>query len=128
MLIPNGQTLEEYWGIEVTKYDPAWPEYSTPPEGKFDLVICTHVLGTIPIIDLPIFVHRLYRHTSKVLYVAERISEGPKKAWTEIECPIGWTAMQWIDLLGPLRPGGIKVFLTVAYPRPEGVLYGKFKL
>lgn len=131
MPLPDDRTLEEYWGIEVTKFDPAWPEFSKEPTGVFDLVLCTHVLGTIPIPDLPQFVQRLFSYTARngILYVAERIGL-PKKDWTDAstQCPIGWTAMQWIDLITPLRPGGRKVFLTVAYPRPDGIMYGRFKL
>lgn len=130
MLLPNKQTLEEHWGIEVVKYDPAWPEFAKEPVGKFDLVICTHVLGTIPIKDLEWFAMRLYSHCGNVLYVGERMNatDKNKKNWTDLECPVGWTAMQWIDLLAPLRHGGVKVFLTVAYPRSDGIVYGRFKL
>lgn len=130
LLVKDDLTIEEYWGIETVKYDPAWPDYAKEPVGEFDLVLCTHVLGTIPIHDLPAFVKRLFSHTKNVLYIAERIGM-PKKDWTnaaETNCPVGWTAMQWIDLIAPLRPGGRKVFITVAYPRPDGIVYGRFKL
>lgn len=36
--------LEAFWGVAVSKYDPAYPPYSRPPFGPFDGVVCTDVL------------------------------------------------------------------------------------
>lgn len=36
--------LEAYWGVEVTKYDPAYQPFSSLPVGQFDGAICTDVL------------------------------------------------------------------------------------
>lgn len=121
--------LESEWGVKVTKYDPAVPEYSEEPQGKFDLVICTHVLGTIPIADHSWFIDRMYSFSSRCVFVAERVSQ-PKKDWCDIveSCPVGWTAVRWLDELSPRRPGGIVLHFTVVYPRPEGLLYGRFKI
>src|SRR6478736_7415044 len=35
----DGQTLEQTWGFEVEKFDPAWPPYSAEPRGRYDLVM-----------------------------------------------------------------------------------------
>lgn len=71
--LDNGKLLAEFLGVEVTKYDPGWPEFAAEPEGKFDLVICTQALGAIPIDSLPWAIGRLYGFASKAVYVAERI-------------------------------------------------------
>lgn len=121
--------LEKEWGVTVTKYDPAVPEFEKEPEGKFDLVICTHVLGSIPIVDLGWFIDRMYGFANRAVYVAERVSHG-RKDWCDIteSCPVGWTAVRWLDELSPRRPEGIDLLFTVVYPRPEGLLYGRFKI
>lgn len=128
-LIYQERDLEAEWGVKITKYDPAVPEFATEPDGQFDLVICTHVLGTIPIVDLPWFIDRMYRFSRRCVFVAERVSN-PKKDWCDIaeSCPVGWTAVKWLDELSPRRPGGRVLFFTVVYPRPEGLLYGRFKV
>jgi hypothetical protein len=46
--------LRTYWGVEaITCYDPAYPRFSTLPQGPFDGVICTDVLEHCPEEDLP---------------------------------------------------------------------------
>lgn len=48
------QTFDQYLGATVYKYDPCVPEFATPPPvgTKFDGVICTQVLQSIPDSDL----------------------------------------------------------------------------
>src|SRR3990167_3018625 len=36
----HGTTLEQYWGLKVEKYDPAYLPFAKEPTGKFDIVIC----------------------------------------------------------------------------------------
>ena len=50
----NWQTFDEYLGVTVYKYDPCVPEhFMLPPVGtKFDGVICTQVLNSIPDDDM----------------------------------------------------------------------------
>jgi hypothetical protein len=73
----HGVTVEEYLGVPVTKYDPAWPPFADEPVGKFDLVICSHTLGVIPITDLEWVIDRLYSLANKALYIADQL--GPSK-------------------------------------------------
>lgn len=132
-LLPSNMTLEEYWGIEVTKYDPAVEKFKKEPDRPHDLVICSHVLGAIPVVDMPVVVERLYSLTNKILYVVEAIGaircDGkPVKNWTEVECPLGWTAIQWLDVLGPPKPKGKMCELAVRYRATHGTYIGRFRL
>ena len=79
----NWQTFDEYLGVTVYKYDPCVPEHSTlPPVGtKFDGVICTQVLNSIPDDDMP-WVHDLLEgYASKFCFVGlnfQREAKGKK--------------------------------------------------
>lgn len=96
----NGLTLEQDWGVAVTKYDPAWPPFAAEPDGQFDLVLVAHVLGSIPIEDLPAIVERLHGLASKGIFVAERIVEPKKRVFDHIEgMPRGWTREDWARVL-----------------------------
>jgi hypothetical protein len=91
------KTLEEFWGVEVTKYDPAWGPFAADPVGKFDIVICTHTLGSIPQTDMGWVVDRLYGYARKALYVAEIIGPVKKRVFRRPEAmAIGWTPEQWL--------------------------------
>jgi SAM-dependent methyltransferase len=61
------QTLDDWLGVTVYKYDPCVPEFATPPPNdmKFDGVICSQVLHTIPDADLPWVAKKLESHTGK---------------------------------------------------------------
>lgn len=95
--IPAGMTIEQFWGVPVTKYDPAYPPFAAEPVGQFDLVICTHTLGAIPVADRPWVVDRLYSLARRAIYVAEKLGQEPTKAATASSC--GWTRHDWAALL-----------------------------
>lgn len=98
--IPEGQTIEHYWGVKVTKYDPAYPPFALEPVGKFDLVICTHVLGSIPIADLPVIVRRIFNYAREAVYFAEKIGEVRKQVFSEPDkFPRNWNAEIWARFL-----------------------------
>ena len=106
----HGTTLEQYWGINVEKYDPAWPPFAREPSGNFDLVICTHTLSTIPVVDLEWVIDRLYAMSNKAIYISERIGgEGKKIGPSELR-PIDWSPKQWMEILW--RPKDIEVTLA----------------
>jgi hypothetical protein len=108
----HGTTLEEYWGREVTKYDPAWPPFATAPSGKFDLVLCTHTLATIPVADMDWVMDRLYGYAGKVIYVAEKIGMPKKSVFSEPGLmPHGWSPEQWSRAIE--RDTDVKVILSV---------------
>lgn len=54
----------------VTLYDPAFPQHSGKPLGKFDLVVCSDVLEHIPEHQVDDFVKTLYSHAGKALWVS----------------------------------------------------------
>lgn len=97
----DGKTMEQAWGVEVTKHDPCWPPFASEPVDTFDLVLCTHTISLIPVQDLEWFTRRLYGFATKALFVAEKIGERKK---AEVADPfnraIGWTAEKWVDWFG----------------------------
>lgn len=95
--IPEGETLESYWGINVCKFDPAWPPLSHKPAQHFDLVLCTHVLGSIPIADLGWLLEELFDYARKAVYIAEKIGPVSKQVFSEPDQMPRWTAQQWRD-------------------------------
>ncbi len=98
----TGQTLEQYWGNPVvTKYDPCVRWFKQEPVGKFDLVICIQVLGSIPVVDKPWVVDRLYGFASKVVFVAERLVIPGKEIYKSMQKEMGYgmSRAQWLDLL-----------------------------
>ena len=111
--IPVGMTIEEYWGISVTKYDPAYPPFAAEPQGQFDLVICTHVLGSIPDGDLGWVIDRLHALARKAIYVAEKL--GPvKKRFLPVKSR---TADDWAALLR--RDSPVEVTLATRIRTPD---------
>lgn len=103
-------TLEQWWGVSVTKYDPAYPPFATEPIGKFDLVICTHTLGAIPAGDLRWVIDRLYSLARKAIYISERCGAPRKQLGDNSLRPSEWTPEQWQRALG--RASDIEVTLA----------------
>lgn len=98
----TGQSLAEMWGVDPFKYDPGVPHFQTEPVGKFDLVICVQVLGSIPTSDLSAIIDRLYAHAGKAVYVAERVGLQPHKPIFDdmkAEMPHGQPVEWWIEML-----------------------------
>src|SRR5687767_9253558 len=102
--IPKGMTIEKFWGVPVTKYDPAWKPYAAEPTGQFDLVICTHTLGSIPVTDLEWVVSRIFGYARRVIYIAEKIGGVHKQVFAQPDLMPRWSADQWRSLIGALRP------------------------
>jgi SAM-dependent methyltransferase len=116
--IPAGQTLETYWGVPVTKYDPAYPPFAAEPVGTFDLVLCTHTLGSIPKADLPWVIDRLHALANKGLYVAEKLGPVHKTVVSQPELfPRGWTHAQWKAAIK--RRNGLEVTLSTRRSDPR---------
>lgn len=96
--IPEGMTLEGYWGVEVFKFDPAWPPLATPPDPRqlFGMTIVTHVLGSIPLGDLHGWVMpSICAKTHHVVYMAEKIGPVTKQVFSDTAELPRWDAITW---------------------------------
>lgn len=120
----DGLTIEEALGFTVAKYDPGVPEYADGPDGVFDLVVCTHVLGSVPVMDLPWFLGRLFSHCRDTLYVAERLGRVKKGVIRNKGAhPFGWTADQWADAIAAVRPATTRVVLMTREKGAAGTVW-----
>lgn len=127
----NNKTLEEYWGVEVTKFDPAYEPFSKRPTGKFDLVICTHVLPTIPVDDLPWFIREVIGYSSKAVYFAEKMGPPKKSVLSTPELhPINWSVEEWLaklkEHIDPAETRDIHAAFRIR-SKDEGVLIHRFR-
>jgi hypothetical protein len=74
------QTFDEWLGVEVYKYDPCVEEFSVPPPDgtKFDGVICSQVLGSIPHNDLDWVAKELESYSDKFCFISLNFKRPPK--------------------------------------------------
>lgn len=95
--------IEDYLGVhDITKYDPGYPPFAREPNGRFDLVICTQVLGSIPIGDLPAVLDRIFSYAIRAVYVGEVLNDAPRKTLHHAlasagKMPHAWSREQWAD-------------------------------
>ena len=62
--------LQEMWNLTKHQcYDPAYPEHSKKPTGKFDAVICIDVLEHINEDDLDWVLHELLSFSTKMVFL-----------------------------------------------------------
>lgn len=119
--IPGGMTIEEYWGVPVIKYDPAYGPYAAKPEGQFDLVVCTHTLGSIPLQDLKWVIDEMYGYAKKALYVAEKIGPIKKNVLSRrYVCAVDWQVEDWRKALK--RDSRIECTLAARHKTDQGVI------
>lgn len=109
--IPKGMRIDQFWGVDISLYDPAYPPLAeTEPErlldiiahhsegrvGQFDITLVTHVLGSIPIGDLVGWVlPRLENLTKHAVYIAEKIGDVGKQVFDETAAMPRWEAPYW---------------------------------
>lgn len=122
--IPKGMTIEGYWGVPVTKFDPAYPPFAARPDRQFDLVICTHVLGSIPLADLPTVIEEIYDYAKHGVYIAEKLGPVQKQVFSEPDTfPRGWTRARWEQALrSVLRSPNLTVWLCTRKRTDRGVI------
>ena len=92
----------------VYKYDPCVPEFDQEPVGqKFDAVICTQVLGSIPDADIPWIKHKFMNYATKFVFIGLHTNPGKTKkriydpAYTNPHRTIEWYQEQFSDWTGP---------------------------
>jgi hypothetical protein len=112
----TGQTIEEFWGVKVHRFDPAYPPFAAEPEGQFDLVICTQVLGVIPITDHFWVIDRLYALARKAIYVSERLGEARKEVGDASMRAFDFGVDDWLKALSRPRRD---LEVTAAFRRIE---------
>ena len=93
------QGLDEYWGISVTCYDPAYEPYAELPARKMDAVICTDALEHCPEEDMQWIIEELFGLAETFVYAnvacypaTKRLENGenahatikPMEWWTEL--------------------------------------------
>lgn len=117
---PDGRSVDEYLAVPIDKVDPAVPAdfllppgvteripvATTLPEGKtWDVVVVTHVLGTIPRVDLQDWVMPLlHRSAKKAIFIAEQLGEAKKRVFSDPN-EIPRTAEEWMELIGHSHAG-----------------------
>jgi len=94
----SGLMLKDYFGLEqIAMYDPGLPQFSTLPDGQFDIVVATQVLCWIPVADIPWVVDLLYERANKAVFVGEQVRYPKKQMMKAIEdqMPFRWTVDDW---------------------------------
>lgn len=96
------ESLEKLWGVPVTKYDPAVEGMDALPPGveHWDIIICTHSLGCIPVEDMPAVIDWFYRHARKAVYVGEFIGPVKKRIFSDPDAmAYDWSMSKWAAAL-----------------------------
>ena len=94
----------------VYKFDPCVKEFEIEPHGqKFDAVICTQVLGSIPDVDMPWLRDKLMNYATKFVFIGLHKPDKPLKAkkrmynsdWVTYPRSIEWYQEQFLNWSGP---------------------------
>jgi len=92
----------------VYKYDPCVPEFDQEPVGqKFDAVICTQVLGSIPDDDIAWIKHKFMNYATKFVFIGLHSSPPKSKkriydtAYINYNRTVEWYQEQFSDWTGP---------------------------
>ncbi len=77
----DGKTFDEWLGVTVYKYDPCVPEFSIPPPAnmKFDGVICSQVLHTIPDDDMHWVCEQITSYSTKFVFIGINFKKPAKR-------------------------------------------------
>lgn len=115
-ILPNTQLTEPMTfqtrinAESVYKFDPCVEKFEIEPLGqKFDAVICTQVLGSIPDVDMPWLRDKLMNYATKFVFIGLHNPDKPVKAkkrmydpnWITHPRAIEWYQNQFKDWSGP---------------------------
>lgn len=103
----NGIPLADYFGVQVLKYDPGVERFSKEPKGKYDIVICTQVLGAIPKTDVTWVVRKMFLLANKAIFIScagcqVQIQKRYFRKYQDVTAA-GWTREEFVDAI---RSGG----------------------
>ena len=119
--IPGGMTIVDYWNVDITLFDPAYEPFAEIPKGKFDIVIVTHALGSIPITDLKAAIVQIYGYANKAVYIAEKIGEVNKSVFNNLNGMPRFDRAQWEKVLREVPHEGLEVVLSTRLKTENGV-------
>jgi hypothetical protein len=114
--------LFKAWGIrwcDMYLYDPAFPQYATLPDRRFDAVICSDVLEHIPEDEVDRFIADLFNHAKKLVW-ASVCCRPAKKSFpgTEINLHVTLRPLEWWDAkfkeIATLFPAELKIKYVLA--------------
>ena len=115
-ILPNNQLTEPMTfktrinAESVYQFDPCVEEFEIEPLGqKFDAVICTQVLGSIPDVDMPWLRDKLMNYATKFVFIGLHKPDKPVKPkkrmydpnWITYPRAIEWYQNQFKDWRGP---------------------------
>jgi hypothetical protein len=115
-ILPNKQPTEPMTfqtrinAESVYKFDPCVEEFEIEPVGeKFDVVICTQVLGSIPDLDILWLKDKLMNYATKFVFIGLHKPDKPVKAkkrmydpnWITYPRTVEWYQNQFKDWTGP---------------------------
>jgi hypothetical protein len=117
----DGKTLAESFGFMPHLFDPAWPPFAAEPAGQFDLVMVTHVLGSIPLKDHHWVMERIMDHATKAIFVGEKVGRIKKTVFGKRDgLPNGWGPDEWIAMLRRHVRPGIELHLSCTIRNDDG--------
>lgn len=149
----DGKRLEDYWGVPVFKFDPAvppnWRESRIgrvkfadmphdikvhtvlPEDGEWDMLVCTHVLGCIPVVDLEGWVvPLLHRVIKKGFYFAENMGQATKRVVKDKESKKAlkrqWTPDDWVKAVTPPDDREVEFWFRGHDPERLGARFEKW--
>ena len=115
-ILPNKQLTEPMTfqtrinAESVYKFDPCVKEFEIEPlGGKFDTVICTQVLGSIPDVDMPWLRDKLMNYATKFVFIGLHKPDKPIKPKKRMYDPnyityprsVEWYQEQFANWTGP---------------------------
>ena len=88
--------LNKSWGIgQVTCYDPGVPEFSTPPDTKFDGVICCDVMEHVPEQAVDDTLNQIFSYAKKFVFFVITTAPDKKELHDGRNCHVTVKPEEW---------------------------------